>query len=53
VVGRHQEMISTPWLYDTATVSTLDVPVRWSVITYPDPSDDGEPEPEDDWTADE
>ena len=43
-------MSCTPWLYDEVTVQTLQVPVRWSVITYPDPTDDGDEEPDDDWT---
>jgi hypothetical protein len=42
-------VISTPWLYESVTVSTLEVPVRWSVITYPDPTEPPptEPDPED------
>jgi hypothetical protein len=40
---------STPWLYDVTAVSTLDAPISWSVITYPDPlpPEPVEPDPED------
>jgi hypothetical protein len=42
-------VISTPWLYESVTVSTLEIPVVWSVITYPDPTEPPpiEPDPED------
>jgi len=40
---------STPWLYEVESVTTLPVPVVWSVITYPDPTEPppAEPDPED------
>jgi hypothetical protein len=43
---------STPWLFDTTAVSTLDLPVRWSVITYPDPTEPLPPEPDPEDAAD-
>jgi len=43
--------LHSPSAGDTYTVSTHPIPIQWSVITYPDPVDDGDDE--DDWTADD
>jgi len=47
--------VSTPWLFFdhiSGSFSTHpELPVRWSVSIYPDPTDPPEPDPEDEWTA--